>query len=74
MSNFLFHVIDPRSIQVILHQSRYLNHIWPSHPIVEVDDIRLVIVEPDLITQDIQSNEIEIIIDKKWFQNFLICI
>ena len=59
MSNILFHIVDPRSLQVLLHQSRYINHIWPSHPIVEVDDIRLVIAEPDLITQDIQSNEIE---------------
>lgn len=59
MPNILFRAFDLRLLEVILHQSRYVNHIWPSHPIVKIDDIRVVIDDPDLITQDVQSIEIE---------------
>ena len=59
MDNVLFQSLDPRMIDVLLHRSRYFNHIWPNHPMVGVDDIQMVIDDPDIITQDVTSLAIE---------------
>lgn len=59
MFNILFRVLDPRHLEVLFHHSRYINHIFPSHPLVKVDDVREAIVDPDLITVDVASDEIE---------------
>ena len=55
MNNVLFRTHDPRWLEIILHRSRFVNHIWPNHPMVEVDHILSVIDDPDLITQDAQN-------------------
>ena len=59
MFNLLFHTFDPRYIEVILHQSRYINHILPNHTLIDVDAIRDVIEDPDFITQDVRSQDVE---------------
>lgn len=52
MNNYLFRTHDPRLFEVILHRSRYRNHIWMQHGIV-VEAIQTAIEEPDLITADV---------------------
>jgi len=59
MDNILFSTLDPRMIEVILHRSRYINHIWPNHSIVEASHILTVVEEPELITLDVKSPHIE---------------
>ncbi|MBV7330592.1 hypothetical protein KFU94_20585 [Chloroflexi bacterium TSY] len=51
MSNILFRTYDPRGIEIILHRSRYQNHIQLQHGIDD-DSIRETIEMPNLITVD----------------------
>ncbi len=59
MPNDLFRAFDPRLREVILHKSRYVNHIWPNHPVADVEYIRETIEDPDLITIDVNDDYIE---------------
>lgn len=59
MNNYLFRTHDPRLFEVILHRSRYRNHIWVQHGIV-VEAIQAAIEDPDLITADARDPYIEI--------------
>jgi hypothetical protein len=54
MNNYLFRTHDPRLFEVILHRSRYHNHIWMQHGIV-IEAIQAAIEDPDLITADVQD-------------------
>ncbi len=51
MRNLLFRTHDPRLYEVILHRSRYQNHIWLQHGIT-VEEIQSTIEAPDIITAD----------------------
>lgn len=59
MDNILFSTLDPRMFEVLLHRSRYINHIWPNHSLVEVVHILNVVEDPEIITQDVESPNIE---------------
>lgn len=58
MNNHLFRTHDPRLFEVILHRSRYRNHIWVQHGIV-VEAIQAAIEDPDIITADARDPYIE---------------
>ncbi len=51
MPNLLFHTHDPRLIEVILHYSRYHNHIWLQHGVTAAE-IQIAIETPDFINTD----------------------
>lgn len=51
MLNELFRTHDPRLLEVVLHRSRYENHIKIQH-VIEVESIQETIESPDLITMD----------------------
>ena len=59
MNSLLFSVYDPRLQNVILHRSRYINHIQGRHLFVTIDAIRETIEDPDFIANDINSNFVE---------------
>lgn len=58
MPNLLFRTYDPRLIEVILHYSRYHNHIWLQHG-VTAGEIQSTIETPDFITTDVSDEYIE---------------
>lgn len=43
---------DPRHNNVVLYENRYWGHIVGRHPGIEVEHIRLVLEDPDVITDD----------------------
>lgn len=51
MINSLFRTHDPRLYTIILHRTRYYNHIWVQHGI-DVESIQHVVENPDFITAD----------------------
>jgi hypothetical protein len=51
MVSYLFRTHDPRLYEIILHRTRYHNHIWVQHGI-DVESIQTVVENPDLITAD----------------------
>lgn len=57
--NILFRTHDPRLLEVVLHRSRYVNHIWPNHSVVMVEYIQDVIEQPEFITLDADDEYIE---------------
>lgn len=59
MDGILFSIYDPRLQNVILHRTRYLNHIQVRHLFVTIDVIRETIEDPDYIAQDVNSDFIE---------------
>ena len=59
MQNVQFRTHDPRLLEIILHRSRYIDHIWPNHPMVEIDDIQSTVDDPELIMQDERNQNVE---------------
>gem|GEM_PF-2324952 len=59
MSNLLFSTHDPRLLNVILHRSRYVEHIQLRHLFVDVDSIRETVEDPDFIATDVSSGSVE---------------
>jgi hypothetical protein len=51
MVNYLFRTHDPRLYAIILHRTRYYNHIRVQYGI-EVESIQTVVENPDFITAD----------------------
>ncbi len=58
MDNYLFRTHDPRLQAVILHRTRYYNHIWVQHGI-DMETIQSTIEQPDLITANPNDAYIE---------------
>ena len=52
MVNYLFRTHDPRLFEIILHRTRYYNHIRIQHGI-DVESIQTAVENPDLITADL---------------------
>jgi hypothetical protein len=59
MSVVLINAWDPRHINVILYGNRYQDHIVSRHPGIDVESIRVVIEDPDLITRDDNDDLVE---------------
>ena len=52
MSVVLINAWDPRRNNVVMYENRYQSHIASRHPGIEVGHIRVVIEDPDVITDD----------------------
>lgn len=50
---------DPRHNNVVLYEYRYFGHIVARHPNVEIEHIRLVVENPDIITRDVNDDLVE---------------
>lgn len=57
MPAVLINAWDPRRINIVLYENRYQDHIVSRHPGVDIDSIRYVVEQPDIITSD-ESNEL----------------
>lgn len=51
--------MDPRHNNVVLYENRYWGHIVGRHPGIEVEHIRLVLEDPDVITDDESDGLVE---------------
>jgi hypothetical protein len=54
MVNYLFRTHDPRLYEIILHRTRYHNHIRVQHGI-DLESIQITVENPDFITADLDD-------------------
>lgn len=59
MSAVLINAWDPRHINVLLYEYRFRSHIATGHPGVDVESIRYVVEQPDIITSDENNDLVE---------------
>lgn len=59
MAIVLINAWDPRHNNVVLHEKRYWDHIVDRHPGIEIEHIRIVIEDPDVITDDENDHLVE---------------